>query len=315
MKRNASLPTPTQQHLMTTLTRRNLLSPTSTSSSTQKGEFWKIFLSLSVQGVPSWRASRPRLKKGRLRQHSLRYTHTFWLEATDPSLIVCKLSILLKTTIDQLVIHLFSFLLQKELEASYPGMFRLLWRSALPCFPPPTSPHMLLSCSWQVPTYLVKFSNPIRKLGNLSSTFLGRTWYLVAVGSTIMLGFHIFLGLGRSAPCCVPCSDIPIIFPSVGKETARSCSDRPSLTLASVVPSISTLTWRTQCTRKWSTRWRYLANQNRITCWFTPYNTSREKLRRRRMLKRGWLQGRIRGWRCWLTDIQTGWCWCWWRDI
>ena len=88
---------------------------------------------------------------------------------------------ILKTTTDQLVIHLFSFLLQKELEASYPGMFRLLWRSALPCFPPPTSPHMLLSCSWQVPTYLVKFSNPIRKLGNLSSTFLGRTCYLVAL--------------------------------------------------------------------------------------------------------------------------------------
>ena len=162
MKRNASLPTPTQQHLMTTLTRRNILSPTSTSSSTQKGEFKNIFLRLSVQGVPSWRASRTRLKRGRLRQHSLRYITHFltgshfslckWMFLTDPSLVVCKLSILLKTTIDQLVIHLFSFLLQEELEASYPGMFRLLWRSALPCFPPPTSPHMLLSCSWQVPT-------------------------------------------------------------------------------------------------------------------------------------------------------------------
>ena len=197
MKRNVSLPTSPQQHLMTTLTRRNLLSPTSTSSSTQKGEFLKIFLCLSVQGVPSWRASRTRLKRGRLRQHSLRYITHFltgshfslckWMFLTDPSLVVCKLSILLKTTIDQLVIHLFSFLLQKELEASYPGMFRLLWRSALPCFPPSTSPHMLLSCSWQVPTYqpctyLVKFSNPIRKLGKLSSTFLGRA-YLV-LGST-----------------------------------------------------------------------------------------------------------------------------------
>ena len=97
----------------------------------------------------------------------------------------------------------------------------------------------------------------------------------------------IFLGLGRSAPCCVRCSDLPILFPRVGKKTARSCSDRPSLTLASVVPSISTLTWRTQCTRKWSTRWRYLANQNRITCWFTNYNTSRGKLRIRAGCKEG----------------------------
>ena len=151
---------------------------------------------------------------------------------TDPSLIVCKLSILLKTTMDQLVIHLFSFLLQKELEASYPGMFRLLWRSALPCFPSSTSPHMLLSCSWQVPTYLptylVKFSNPIRKLGKLSSTFLRRTWYLVALG-TLLCYHDNFLGSWQK--CTLQC---PMFRSSNYFEQGRkrNCSElfRPAIT-------------------------------------------------------------------------------------
>ena len=48
-------------------------------------------------------------------------------------------------------------------------------------------------------------------------------------------------------------------------ETAQSCSARPSLTLASVVPSTSKWTWRNQCTRTWLTSWRYLKAFKRET--------------------------------------------------
>ena len=43
---------------------------------------------------------------------------------------------------------------QVELARSYPNLFRLLWQSTLPCYPPPehstsNSVHMLRQCSWQ----------------------------------------------------------------------------------------------------------------------------------------------------------------------
>ena len=57
---------------------------------------------------------------------------------------------------------------QEELDATYPAMFRLLWRSALPCFPSPASTrNMLLTCSWQVLRALVS-----RAIGSSFSFFL-----------------------------------------------------------------------------------------------------------------------------------------------
>ena len=49
---------------------------------------------------------------------------------------------------------------QAELAKAYPALFRLLWQSTLPCYPPPKSKpdsesvHMLRKCSWQVITCL-----------------------------------------------------------------------------------------------------------------------------------------------------------------
>ena len=43
---------------------------------------------------------------------------------------------------------------QADQARAYPNLFRLLWQSTLPCYPPPTSPntdsvHMLRQCSWK----------------------------------------------------------------------------------------------------------------------------------------------------------------------
>ena len=47
-----------------------------------------------------------------------------------------------------------TYLNQADLARAYPNLFRLLWQSTLPCYPPPTSPntdsvHMLRQCLWQ----------------------------------------------------------------------------------------------------------------------------------------------------------------------
>ena len=56
-------------------------------------------------------------------------------------------------------------------------MFRLLWRSALPCFPSPASTrNMLLTCSWQVLRALVS-----RAIGSSFSFFFGPKSPLPAV--------------------------------------------------------------------------------------------------------------------------------------
>ena len=168
-------------------------------------------------------------------------------------------------------------------------MFRLLWRSALPCFPSPASTrNMLLTCSWQVLRALLSRAiwvvSPFRfhyERAHFKSwgcpprkkTFLGPKsplpaavmWHkpdrkgLAWATFWLLKKWQIKISLGSGVPPFwerpkrkvfflggLPIGGfrIPWInpFPRVAKETAPSCSVRPSLTLEFVAHLTLSLT-------------------------------------------------------------------------